>query len=64
MGENMDLLQFKDSLMYKILREPIDSWQSCDLYHFILRAPRLVLVLTVGLLMALVVDFFVAMREQ
>ena len=54
-------MEFKDTCLYSVLMDPINYGMKNSLYHCILRLPYFVLVYTVGILMAICVDFYVAM---
>jgi hypothetical protein len=56
----MKIKTFKDSLLFRVVSEPIKSWRGNDIYHFVLRTPYHIIVLTLGVLIALIVDLFLS----
>ena len=56
------MMKFKDTCLYKVLIDPVDYIANNCIYYSILRMPYFILNYSVGMLMALCMDFFVAMR--
>ena len=56
------MMKFVDTCLYKVLVDPVDYIASNSIYYSILRIPYFILYYSVGILMALCVDFYVAMR--
>jgi len=57
-------VKFKDSLMFAMLEGAYSEWNDNDVYHFILKTPYVFIILTLGIVTALIVDFFIAMSAS
>ena len=53
-------MKFNESLLFRMISEFPRVWNENDLYHFIFKVPYLIMVLTGGVLIALIVDFLCA----
>ena len=61
-NEEDDKMKFKDTCLYKVLIDPADYMSNNCFYYSMLRMPYFVLNYTVGILLALCVDFYGAMK--
>ena len=57
-------MKFKDTCLYKVLTDPVEYIANNCIYYSILRIPYFILHYSVGVLMALCVDFYVAMKGE
>ena len=53
-------MRFKESLLSAIISSPVVEWQKGGIYRIILLLPYFVLVYTFGIVVAIIVDMYVA----
>lgn len=56
-------MEFNKTLLSSTLQVPAKLWRGTCLYMFLFKLPYVILVMTIGILIALVVDFFNAMSD-
>ena len=56
-------MEFKDTCLHSVLIDPVDYIANNSIYYSVLRMPYFILNYSVGIVMALVVDFYTAMTN-
>lgn len=51
---------FKDTLLYRTVMTPVDYAENNSFYYWILALPYLVLLITIGVPLAIIIDAFTA----
>ena len=54
-------MKFSETCLYKTLLDPVDYIADNTIYYSVLRIPYFIINYSVGILMALVIDFYMAM---
>jgi hypothetical protein len=57
-------MKFKETCLYKVMVNPVDYIAENSIYYSILRMPYFILNYTVGIVIAICLDFYVAMTSK
>ena len=57
-------MKWERTCLYKVLSEPLGEVKRNNIYYSLLRLPLYALIYTVGVLIAVCIDFYVAINEK
>lgn len=55
-------MKFSDTMLYTTLMFPIEEWSKSCVYIWLLKIPMFITTYTFGIILAIVIDFIVAMK--